>query len=273
MLFRSIKPQLTKEGILVDKSTGIPRICLPKDYRFTEFERLHGFCHSGANSTILTMTSKYVWPRMKSEIRKWCKFCQNCHSNKIYRHTKSKLGTLPDRGKFKVIHIDLVGPLPMINGKNFLFTIIDRETSWTEAIPLKDINSEAICRVLRKEWISRFGAPEIVVSDNGRQFIGSTFQQLCQDYGIEHRHTTTYHPQCNGKVERFHRTLKDALRAHAINAERSWTEDLPDVLLGIRNATNDETQLSPSQTTFGTTIRLTGDIIIPSISEDKSDST
>ena len=102
-----------------------------------------------------------------------------------------------------MIHIDLVGPLPMINGKNFLFTIIDRETSWTEAIPLKEINSEAICRVLRKEWISRFGAPEIVVSDNGRQFIGSTFQQLCQDYGIEHRHTTPYHPQCNVKVERF----------------------------------------------------------------------
>ena len=66
-------------------------------------------------------------------------------------------------------------------------------------------------------------------------------------------------------MERFHQTLKNALRAHTKNAEKTWLENLPEVLLGIRNAVNSETQLSPSQSVLGTNIRLPGDIIIKSM--------
>ena len=115
---------------------------------------------------------------MKADIRSWCKHCQSCQANKINRHTRAPIGTLPNRGKFKVIHIDLVGPLPEVSGKKFLFTMIDRETCWTEAIALREIGSKNITDILKNEWISRYGAPEIIISDNGRQFISNDFSQF-----------------------------------------------------------------------------------------------
>lgn len=266
----SLKLKTTKEGVLVDTSKSNTRIALPECFRFNEFERLHNLCHQGSNATIRLISSRYVWPGMRAEIRKWCRFCQICQANKITRHTKSPLGSIPNLGKFKVLHIDLVGPLPSIKNKRFILTMIDRDTSWTEVVPLNDITSESVIKALTKEWISRFGVPEIIVSDNGRQFISEVFSNFCESFGIEHRHTTPYHPQCNGKVERFHRSLKNALRSQGTNAERNWLENLPLIMLGIRNAVGEDSELSPSQTIYGTTIRLPGDIVLPSHSDGQT---
>jgi len=266
----SLKLKTTKEGVLVDTSKNNTRIVLPECFRFNEFERLHNLCHQGSNATIRLMTGRYVWPGMKAQIRKWCKFCQICQANKITRHTKAPLGSIPNLEKFKVLHIDLVGPLPIIKNKKFILTMIDRDTSWTEVVALNEISSEAVVKAITKEWVSRYGVPEIIVSDNGRQFISEKFNHFCESFGIEHRHSTPYHPQCNGKIERFHRSLKNALRTQSTNAERTWLENLPLTMLGIRNASSEDTELSPSQTMFGTTIRLPGDIILPSCSEGQT---
>jgi len=107
----------TKEGILIDKSKVQPRIILPEQFRFTEFERLHSLSHQGSNATIQTILSRYMWPKIKAGIRKWCKHCQNCQTSKIHRYTKTPQGSLPYKGKFKVVHIDIVGPLPLNKGK------------------------------------------------------------------------------------------------------------------------------------------------------------
>ena len=74
--------------------------------------------------------------------------------------------------------------------------------------------------------------------------------------GWEHNVTTTYHPQANGMVERFHRQLKAAAATtgHAAN----WYNKLPWVLLGIRTALKEDLGASSSELTFGKTIRLPG---------------
>jgi len=266
----SLKLHRTKEGVLVDKSKTNLRIVLPEQLRYNEFERLHNLCHQGANATIRLISDRYVWPKMRSEIRNWCKHCLKCQANKVSRHTKAPVGTLPSLGKFKVVHLDIVGPLPIIKGKKFLLTMIDRETSWTEVVPLREITTSSIVTAMINDWISRFGTPEIVITDNGRQFISGEFNAFCNTFGIDHRQTTSYHPQCNGKIERFHRTLKNALRTRAENAEREWLNDIPITMMAIRNMASEETELSPSQVVLGTTVRLPGDIVLPSCSDQQT---
>jgi len=84
---------------------------------------------------------------MKCDIRKWTRECLKCQSSKIIRHTKSKFGSYPKLGRFTIIHLDIVGPLPSISGKKYLFTMIDRHTSWPGAIPIADITGENVAKI------------------------------------------------------------------------------------------------------------------------------
>ncbi|GBM89720.1 hypothetical protein AVEN_216831-1 [Araneus ventricosus] len=111
-------------------------------------------------------------------------------------------------------------------------TCVDRFSSWPEVIPLKDIKAETVAFEFYAYWIARFGVPERLTSDQGRQFESRLFREFARLLGVKVVHTIPYHPQANGSVERLHRQLKSVIRAHA--TER-WTLVLPSILLGIRD--------------------------------------
>lgn len=85
------------------------------------------------------------------------------------------------------------------------------------------MNAENITRIFEEEWICKFGVPEIVITDQGRQFMYDYYRTLCQKYGIEHQNTTGYHTQCNRKIERFHRMMKNSIKAHSELPSRTIT--------------------------------------------------
>jgi hypothetical protein len=80
--------------------------------------------------------------------------------------------------------------------------------------------------------------------------------------GVKHVMTTAYHPQSNGMVERFHRQLKEALRAR--NCGPDWADHLPWVLLGIRAAPKDDTGVSSAELVYGCRLALPGELQVPS---------
>ena len=151
---------------------------------------------------------------MRRDIRKWYKECPDCQASKIHRHTRSSLvERLPPSDRFCNLHVDLVGPLPESQGIVYMFTIIDRFTRWSEAIPLPNAHASACATALLHHWIARFGVPEDITSDRGRQFTSSLWTQLNALLGIHATTTTAYHPEANGMVERLHRKLKASLKA------------------------------------------------------------
>ena len=74
-------------------------------------------------------------------------------------------------------------------------------------------------------------AQAAATSDRGSQFTSAVWAAICELLNILHVQTTTYHPEGNCMVERFHRRLKDALRARC--ASPDWIQHLPWVMLGI----------------------------------------
>ncbi len=68
-----------------------------------------------------------------------------------------------------------------------------------------------------------------------------------------------YHPQANGVGERFHRQLKDALRARLVNQD--WHSQLPWVLLGLRAAPKEDCGLSSSEMVYGEPLVLPGEFL------------
>ncbi|GFW56379.1 hypothetical protein TNCV_2088881 [Trichonephila clavipes] len=204
--------------------------------QFQIFQLIHGLAHPGIKSTVKLMTEKYVWSDIKKQVREWAKACIRCQKCKVSSYTKSKLGEFeqPDE-RFSVVHIDLIGKLPPSEGMQYCLTCIDRFSCWMEAIPIPEITAEIVGRAFYEKWICRFvcGVPAKLVTDQGGQFEAEPFRSIAAICGAKVAHTTSYHPQCNGKVERLHRTLKGAIKAH--NNIR-WKEALPTVLLGLRAA-------------------------------------
>jgi hypothetical protein len=182
--------------------------------------------------------------------------------------------------RFSHLHIDLVGPLPKSFGCTHLFTIVDLTTRWPEAVPVSSTTAADCAAALFSGWVQRFGLPAAITSDRGPQFTSALWAALCkllggkiainvirgphktihhESVGIAHISTTSYHPQSNGLVERFHRHLKDALQARA--AGQDWVSHLPWVMLGIRSAWREGTTFSPAESVSGAQPVLLGQFL------------
>lgn len=104
--------------------------------------------------------------------------------------------------------MDVVGPLPVTKrGNKYILTLQDAFTRYPEAVAIPDQKSETVARVFVADFIARHGVPKYLVTDRGTNFVSDLFKNVCELLGTNKIQTTAYHPMCNGRIERFHRTL------------------------------------------------------------------
>ena len=241
---------------------GWLQVLLPHSFRVPLIKMLHYISHPGVKATQNLVRRQAWWPKLGSDVSAFVLNCQSCLRSKVVRHVRAPLQPFEQADdRFSHIHVDLVGPLPDCRGSRYLFTMVDRFTRWFEAVPMDSISADACANAFALFWVARFGAPRIITSDLGRQFTSDIWRQMAQALGAELHYTTAYHPQANGMVERFHRRLKEALRAR-LEGHIDWPTHLPWVLMGLRATVVADTQASPAELVYGRPLTLPG-IMVP----------
>ena len=249
----------TDKEIYCDISTGKPRPYVTKSFRKVIFSSIHNLCHPGARATAHLVSKKFVWPSMNKDVKEFTKTCLSCQRSKIQRHVHKPVGEyLPTSKRFDEIYLDIIGPLITSEGQRYCITLIDRFTRWPEAIPVPDIKANTVAEAVYNGWISRFGTPSVIVTDQGSQFESSLFTELARLLGIKRKRTTSYNPACNGFIERWHRTLKNSIKCHN---NSQWTKVLSSVLLGLRSTFREEFQTTPAELVYGSNLRLPSDFL------------
>ena len=126
------------------------------------------------------------------------------------------------------IAIDILGPLPETPWKNKLILVVgDYFTKWTESYPLPNQEATTVAEKLVNDFICCFGVPRELHSDQGRNFESKVFAEICKLLDIEKTRTTPLHPQSDGQVERFNRTVVKMLRGKIREDQKDWDLQLP----------------------------------------------
>ena len=107
----------------------------------------------------------------------------------------------------------------------------------------------------------RFSPPEQLHSDQGRQFDSELVKEICVLLQIRKTHTTPYHPQCNGMVERFNRTLLDMLATTIDNHQADWQHHIRKLCLAYNSSIHSTTGISPFFLMFGRQVKLPIDLM------------
>ncbi|GFX83050.1 retrovirus-related Pol polyprotein from transposon 412 [Trichonephila clavipes] len=99
---------------------------------------------------------------------------------------------------------------------------MDYFTKWPETYPFPDRDSSTVAKILVPHWISRFGVPLQLHSDQGRNFDSAVCKKLCEILAIDKTRTSALHPQSDGMVEKFNRTILNSLSLLVSSNQQDW---------------------------------------------------
>lgn len=130
------------------------------------------------------------------------------------------------------LHMDILGPLtPSAKGHRYILLVVDSFSKFPEAFPLKTQESKEIADVLFSEIFTRYGAPRVIVSDRGQNFLSKLVTAVCEIFQVTRHFNSSYHPQTNSTCERMNSTIAQCLRTYINPEQTNWHKLLPGVMM------------------------------------------
>ena len=219
--------------------------------------------HVGETKILQLLKRRFYWPGHSLDVKTWCQTCAVCASRKSSAPKNcAPLQTIKAGSPMQVIAVDIMGPLPESSNKNsYILVVGDYFTRWMEAYPINNQEAGTVAQKLVDHVFCRLGIPEQLHSDQGKQFESKLVQELCKILKISKTRTTAYHPQCDGLVECFNRTLQDMIATMTADYPFDWEEALPKVCIAYNTSIHSTTGYSPFYLMYGREPRLPIDIV------------
>ena len=149
------------------------------------------------------LSKHYWWPRMRSDIWKWCRSCLVCATRQPGRVVQLPLTSIPISGLFHRVGVDVIQFTKSHSGNRYAVVFVDYLTKWPEVFATPDQTALTIAKLFVEQIISRHGVPVQLLSDRGAAFLSYLLAEICKLMGVEKLNTMTYHPQMDGLAERL----------------------------------------------------------------------
>ena len=245
--------KLEPDGILRRENGQYKQLALPKKYRRLVYKELHEeMGHLGADRTVHLARQRFHWHWMQSDIEYF--IGNRCQCNKQRHpafHTRDPLKPIATTAPFEMVLINSLHLEKSSGGYEYILVIVYHFTCYCQAYATRNKSARTAAEKLYNESIPRLGFPLKIHHDQGAEFENKLFHHLEELCDVTHSRTTPYHPEGNGQVECFNRTLLSMLRTLPEPYKSHWKDHLNKVIHAYNFTQHESTGHSPFYLTFG----------------------
>ena len=217
----------------------IKKIAVPKNLRAQILQAYHDECnHDGIERCYAHIGTKYYWTNMYADTKAYCKSCTICQQHKRHHNVKpAPLNPLPITNLHSQIHIDYCGPLVesvyQSQKVKYILLVVDSYSKFPMAFATQTMEAAERAEILYNNVFTMWGAPAVLLSDRGANFLSKLIAELCKLFEIKKVNTSSYRPQTNSTCENMNRTIWASLRCD-LDGKGNWPDYLQSVMAAIR---------------------------------------
>ncbi|KFD67001.1 hypothetical protein M514_20867 [Trichuris suis] len=203
--------------------------------------------HMGFDRTLARVRRTAFWPGFQSQACRYCESCSTCQMVKG-ESIHPPMQMTPIGRPWERIAVDILQLPPSKTGKIYVLTVQDYFTKWLVVRPILNQTAEVTVAALLQVFAD-FGPPQVLHSDQGRNFESLLLKELCSAFGIRKTRCSPYHPEGNGLVERGNRTIIQILRTMSTEGH-DWEDILPYAVYAYNTCGYAVTGFSPMELMF-----------------------
>ncbi|GJT05545.1 reverse transcriptase domain-containing protein [Tanacetum coccineum] len=241
-------------------SDGMIRRCISGPETRTILDQCHHGPtggHYGPNITAKkVLDSGFYWPTIIKEAHTLVRLCEACQKTKnISKRDEMPLNNIQVCEIFDIWGIDFMGPFSKSYKFEYILVAVDYVSKWAEAQALPTNDARVVVTFLKKLFC-HFRMPKALISDRGTHFCNKIMEKTMKRYGVNHRFSTSYHPQTSGQVENTNRALKRILEKTVKDNPAIWSRKLNDALWAFCTAYKTTTDATPYKLIYGKNCHL-----------------
>ena len=123
---------------------------------------------------------------MTQDVRDWCETCPACNRHKTQQQNCAPKQPIYTEEQYERVAMDIIGPLPNTDrGYRYILTVVDHFTKHVEAYALADQEVMTVAHVFLNEFVSRYGVPYELHTDQCANIESNLFKELCQMLNIK----------------------------------------------------------------------------------------
>ncbi|KAM9976612.1 hypothetical protein ACTFIR_010454 [Dictyostelium discoideum] len=220
--------------------------------------------HLGYQKTFSKLASRYYWNNMGMDVKEYINNCDICQKMKTSPFSKfsPELGTIVVEKPWDLVAVDFVGPMkvPSMSGHKYIIVFSDYVTKWVEAAATVDCTAETTAIHYFNLIISRHGCPKRLLSDCGTSFLNKVISSVNELFKVKKVNTSPYHPQTDGLVERFNKTIVIMLKSFTQEVHTMWDLYLDSCLFAYRISIHSSIGVSPFSMLYGREATIPSDL-------------
>jgi hypothetical protein len=256
-----------------DGTRLVNQFIVPRELKVEFCEKVHNTsvaAHTGRRKTLHALTHFGYWYKMADDIAFWIKTCHKCQMRKAPNpKPRKEMEILLSGSPNYRLQMDICGPLKKTQkGNQYVLVITDTFSKFTKAFAMPNQTAETVANNLLSGWIREYGPPMELHTDQGANFESALIRNICELYRINKTRTSAYHPQADGQVERFNRSLMTMIYG-SMEKDEEWDETLEDVISTYNGTVHEVTTFTPNLMWFGRERRFTLGMFVPDPDVDK----